>query len=1137
MDMALVNNAQAILARGSVADTAKPLAILVVGMHRSGTSALSGVLNQLGIAVPGELMAATDRNQRGYFENERLMVFHDEVLATLGSSWDDPLPIAPGWIDTPTGQTFIDRLVEILADDYAHEPAFLVKDPRMCRLLPLWTEALARMGRRVVAALPGRHPLEVAGSLHSRNRFSRAQSLMLWLDHVLAAERFTRDLPRTFTLYEDLLQDWRSVVDKVGGDLNVLWPRDPMRVGSKVDEFLGPELRHHHMDQDLADSTDPLHRICAEAWEALKLLRGDAYDPTAQASLDEIRSALDTPLKVLGPVIAAGQETLRRAREDLEGQLAQMRQEVSARDKEIINYDRLLREASAVIDARQAEIADRDHRLALAQAEAERTRAELHVTHMNARAAQEALQEAARATQDALQEALNSVQQEVVAVREALQEVSETAQRHEARAAVIAAERDALHGRLTAIETSTVWKATLPLRRSLTAAPRLRRLGRRTIKLAWWTTTGQLVRRMREWRQLRNPQTARPPVEPRHEAPPPAELPPVPQPAAPQEALPEVARPIDRDYSLAVPFNYSTAELAEAPRLAVICHIFHEEVTVEIQSYLRNIPFAADVFISTDTKAKQAVIERHFAEWSHGAVEVRVTENRGRDIAPKLVGFRDVYDRYEYVLHLHSKQSTHASVLGTWRGYLLENMLGSPEIVRSVFEAFTRYPKLGIVASQHFEPVRHWINWGGNLDLANGLLKTFGTKVTLDQAIDFPSGSMFWARSAALKPLLDLNLAFEDFPPERGQIDGTLAHAIERLYFIICEQAGFTWAKVSRPQLFKETPCIVPVDSPLALDRFMDEHTVSLIGPAAPRPRTKPPRAIPAPAKGLVDLLQAHALGVNETVNRSTHVAVGIVTYNNADRQLRRMIASTRIALEQAGLESAGRIYVVDNGSSTEALTQADPSVTRLESASNVGFGAGHNRLMQAAFGQGADLYIAANPDGAFHPGAITALVQMMQAQDGRALIEAGQFPAEHPKDYNPFTLETAWASGACLAIPRRIYETTGGFDESFFMYCEDVDLSWRARAAGFPIRICPRAQFLHAVTNRPRVPAVLKMIFTSGIILARKWGNREFETWLAKELQALGAEAPETWPDPVPQDWQRIADFSRNFSFAPTRW
>ncbi|MFC4172950.1 rhamnan synthesis F family protein [Microvirga sp. GCM10011540] len=1127
----MAKSAETILVRESVSETGKPLALLVIGMHRSGTSALSGVLSQLGIAVPGELMAATERNQRGYFENQKLMAFHDHVLATLGSSWDDPLPIAPDWIHSPTGQAFIAQLVEILAEDYAGEPAFLVKDPRMCRLLPLWTAALARMERRVVAALPGRHPLEVAGSLQSRNGFSRAQSLMLWLDHVLAGERFTRDMPRTFTLYDDLLQDWRPIVAKMGEDLGVIWPRDPMRAGTRIDEFLGPELRHHRTEQDLSGADDPLHRLCAKAWEALKRFTADAYDPAAQASLDEIQESLNQSLKALGPVLAASQETLRRTKADLEEKLAQTWQEVRARDQEILNYDRLLREAGAAIEARDATIAERSHRLEVAQAETEAVRAELHTTQADARASQEALQETVQGLQAAVQE-----------LQEALQDVSEAAQRHEARAATITAERDAIQGRLTAIETSTIWKATSPVRRGLSATPRLRRLGRRTVKVAWWTTTGQLVRRFREWRSLSG-REALPPVQrqdaPAAEAPPP----PPPQPARPQpakakqEVPPEVARPIDQDYSLAVPFGYPMEKLEPAPSLAVICHLFHEEATVEIQGYLRNIPFAADIFISTDTAAKQAVIERHFAGWSGGAVEVRVMDNRGRDIAPKLVGFRDVYDRYEYVLHLHSKQSTHASVLGTWRGYLLENMLGSPDIVRSVFEAFTRYPDLGMVASQHFEPVRHWINWGGNLDLANGLLKASGTRITLDQALDFPSGSMFWARSAALKPLLDLNLSFEDFPPESGQIDGTLAHAIERLYFIICERAGFTWLKVSHPHLFEETPCIVPVDSPLALDRFMADHVVALTGPIPPRPRKETPRAIPAPAKGLVDLLQARALGLNEAVNSSTRVAVGIVTYNNADRQLRRMLSSTRIALEQAGLESAGRIYVVDNGASTETITQGNEAVRRLPATGNVGFGAGHNRLMQAAFEEGADLYIAANPDGAFHPDAIAALVQMMQAQDGRALIEAAQFPAEHPKDYNPYTFETAWASGACLAIPRGVFETIGGFDENFFMYCEDVDLSWRARAAGLPVRICPRAQFLHAVTNRPRVPAVLRMIFTSGVVLARKWGNQDFETWLTRELQALGTEPPETRPDAVPQEWRRVADFSRHFSFAPTRW
>ena len=90
--------------------------------------------------------------------------------------------------------------------------------------------------------------------------------------------------------------------------------------------------------------------------------------------------------------------------------------------------------------------------------------------------------------------------------------------------------------------------------------------------------------------------------------------------------------------------------------------------------------------------------------------------NRGRDaVAPRLVGSRDVYNRYAFVLQLHSKRSLHSSVLRFWRHFLLESLVGNENVVSSVFEAFARNLKLGIVAAQHFEPVRHWINLGEQL--------------------------------------------------------------------------------------------------------------------------------------------------------------------------------------------------------------------------------------------------------------------------------------------------------------------------------------------------------------------------------------------------------------------------------------
>jgi len=316
---------------------------------------------------------------------------------------------------------------------------------------------------------------------------------------------------------------------------------------------------------------------------------------------------------------------------------------------------------------------------------------------------------------------------------------------------------------------------------------------------------------------------------------PPAALPalrakrPTAAPAKPDE--PNTSRPTASDFSLAIPFGF-TPLAVPTPRLAVICHLFHPEIAPELCSYLGNLPVPADLFVSTDTEAKAARLREVFADWTGGTTEIRITPNRGRDIAPKLVGFADAHDGYDLVLHLHSKVSTHAGFLAPWRSFLFENLLGSPGTVTSILDAFARLPDLGMVAAQHYEPIRRWIGWNGNFETAKSLASRMGIRLSPKRALDFPSGSMFWARPAALRPLLDLKLSFDDFPKEGAQLDHTPAHAIERLYFLACERSGHTWLKVADPALYIDTTTIVEVPTPAALSRFVAEHGVLLTGVA-----------------------------------------------------------------------------------------------------------------------------------------------------------------------------------------------------------------------------------------------------------------------------------------------------------------
>ena len=219
-------------------------AILVLGMHRSGTSALAGMLSLCGASLPATLMPPADYNPKGFFESLAIFRAHQKLLAEWDSSWDDLSPLPEGWLDSSLGRQQRESMAALVEEEFGNSHLFVLKDPRICRLVPFWTEVLKSLNIDSSFAFPVRNPLEIATSLRAAQDVSLNKGLLLWLSHFLQAERDTRPYKRSFLSYEQLLTDWRKTAERLKKDLGVQLPRATPRGAAEVDAFLQNGLRH-----------------------------------------------------------------------------------------------------------------------------------------------------------------------------------------------------------------------------------------------------------------------------------------------------------------------------------------------------------------------------------------------------------------------------------------------------------------------------------------------------------------------------------------------------------------------------------------------------------------------------------------------------------------------------------------------------------------------------------------------------------------------------------------------------------------------------------------------------------------------------------------------------------------------------
>jgi hypothetical protein len=309
----------------------RPSAIVVLGMHRSGTSAITRVINLLGADLPGLLMPPTAANKTGYWESTKLLPIHDEILYSAGSKWDDWRAFNQDWYKSPCVDAYKARILEVLRTDFSESRLFIVKDPRICRFWPLWSDILAEFGADPKIVLSIRHPLEVASSLKHREGFLPAQSLLLWLRHVLDAESSTRNLPRAIVSYDGLMHDWSAVVAAMGSRLQISWPKKSAVTEINIERFLSQEFHHHTNTLQELSAKKEIVDWLKDSYAALRHLSLQPERKEHLASLDRVRSEFDKAAAAFGVALAAQEMKL----SEREAETAKLQEQLAASNERL----------------------------------------------------------------------------------------------------------------------------------------------------------------------------------------------------------------------------------------------------------------------------------------------------------------------------------------------------------------------------------------------------------------------------------------------------------------------------------------------------------------------------------------------------------------------------------------------------------------------------------------------------------------------------------------------------------------------------------------------------------------------------------------------------------------------------------
>ena len=184
--------------------------IIVLGMHRSGTSAIARGLKVLGVDLGNKLVPAHEGvNDKGFWEDFEIYMLNEEILNSIDHDWDAIAPIQPILFKNEILSSYKQRAVELLKSKIYKKTILGIKDPRFCILLPFWKEIFDHIGAEIGYIIALRNPISVAHSLEKRDNFNFVKSHYLWFNHVVQSVLETEGKPRVVVDYDLLMKQRR----------------------------------------------------------------------------------------------------------------------------------------------------------------------------------------------------------------------------------------------------------------------------------------------------------------------------------------------------------------------------------------------------------------------------------------------------------------------------------------------------------------------------------------------------------------------------------------------------------------------------------------------------------------------------------------------------------------------------------------------------------------------------------------------------------------------------------------------------------------------------------------------------------------------------------------------------------------